>query len=108
MVDPTPPTISVLSHERTSICMEDRFDAMIKSLFNHNVESVSPASLTIQTIDKELKNSSSNQAWTHVQEFEDSYGLVFKWANSSVYQQLLKSLNVDTSTIVSRYIHWKQ
>jgi len=39
--------------------------------------------------------------WTHVQDFDASQCLLFKWVTSSAQQQLLKSLSIDTSSIVS-------
>ncbi len=95
------PHVSAPVSVPTNVSVNGKFDNLIKSVFNETIEPDTPSPILPQSVDKELKSDDSNQTWRHVQEFEDSYGLVFKWANSSVYQQLLRTLNVDTSTIVS-------
>jgi len=51
------------------------------------------------SIDKEIQGS-SDTCWTHVQDFEESKGLLYKWLNSLSQQRMYKSLKIDASNIV--------
>lgn len=85
--------------------MESKFENLVKTVIPNSTETSSErveleCAAGFRNIDKEL-NESRDSHWAHVQDFEESKGLVFKWPNSHCQQQLYRSLNIDTTTIVS-------
>jgi hypothetical protein len=99
-------------HEQTTASMaakftrkdshiESKFDALVSAVFDQpsTVHENNMCSSRLTMIDKDL-DGKTNDPWTHVQDFEESHGLKFKWPNSIAHRHLLKSLKVDSSTIV--------
>lgn len=84
--------------------IKSRIDTIIKSLF---VIEAPPqeAEVTSKPVSIDSDISLSNDStWAKVQDFEGSHGLMFKWLSSLTEKRLLKSLNINTSNIVSKSI----
>lgn len=84
-----------------SAALESKFDSLIKSVIPPcPVEPESESSTPLVALDKVLADE-KNACWSHTVDFESSRSLLHKWANCSFQKMLYRSLNIDTSTIVS-------
>jgi hypothetical protein len=93
-----------------SAALESKFENLIKTVIpksenaapleTHTEQEESKSHTDFKSIDNEMSKSSDSY-WSHVQDFEESKGLLHKWLNSLSQQKMYKSLRIDTSNIVS-------